>query len=131
MTGACCARAGQRGELRAGYIGHVTALGNKLGELAGAREGIAAALAGSPEWSIWLQKVLQPRNERENVLRWACGRPSPSDLHQQCGGPADSSMLSVRNAPLISSPCSDSGVDTPPPPPPPPPRPSFFLPLRA
>ena len=85
---------GQRGDLRAGYIGHLTALGNKLGELAGQRELIASALAGSTEWSIWLQKVLQPRNERENVHRWACGRPSQQDLVQR-GNSADDSMLEV------------------------------------
>ncbi|BDA44664.1 Serine/threonine-protein phosphatase 6 regulatory subunit at N-terminal half [Coccomyxa sp. Obi] len=86
------ANAGQRGTLRAGYIGHVTALGNKLGELSAQREAIAAALAGSPEWSIWLQKTLQPRNERENVHRWACGRPSQQDLVQR-GNSGEESML--------------------------------------
>ncbi len=72
----------------------MTALGNKLGELSGQREAIAAALAGSPEWSIWLQKTLQPRNERENVHRWACGRPSQQDLVQR-GNSGEESMLEV------------------------------------
>ncbi len=76
----------------------MTALGNKLGELSGQREAIAAALAGSPDWSIWLQKTLQPRNERENVHRWACGRPSQQDMVQR-GNSGEESMLEVGRVP--------------------------------
>ena len=61
--------AGQRGPLRAGYMGHVTALGVKLGELARQRVVIAHALGASEAWAAWQQGVLQPRSETENVYR--------------------------------------------------------------
>lgn len=62
-----CAAA--KGRLRAGYMGHVTALGVKLGELGRQREGVAAALRASQAWAAWQQQVLQPRSETENVYR--------------------------------------------------------------
>lgn len=103
-----CGCAGMRGELRAGYIGHVTALGNKLSELAQHREGVATALATSTDWAIWLQRVLQPRNEREDVQRWACGRPSATETPDR-NIPLADSMMDVRLPPcLLSNPCDPS-----------------------
>jgi hypothetical protein len=73
----------------------VTALGNKLTELAQHREGIATALATCTEWSIWTQKVLQPRNEREDVQHWACGRPSATEATDR-NIPLADGMMDVR-----------------------------------
>ncbi|KAK9834883.1 hypothetical protein WJX81_006337 [Elliptochloris bilobata] len=73
-------RAGERKPLRAGYMGHISALANKMGEVGTRRPAVAEALRGSRAWGSWLQRVLRPRNELENVMRWACGRPSAADL---------------------------------------------------
>ncbi len=54
-------------------MGYVTALGNKLGELGQAGGPVADALAASPDWAAWQQRVLAPRNETENVYRWGVG----------------------------------------------------------
>ncbi len=85
--------AGERRPVRAGYMGHVTALANKLGEVGTRRPAVTEALRGSRAWAAWLQRVLRPRNELENVMRWACGRPSPADL---AGADSDEAELAVR-----------------------------------
>ena len=53
----------------------------QVAEAAARRTDIAQALGSSPLWPGWAQRVLQPRNERDNVMHWACGRPSASDVH--------------------------------------------------
>ena len=86
-------RLGERPVLRAGYMGHVTALANKMGEVGTRRAAVTEALRGSRAWATWLQRVLRPRNELENVMRWACGRPSAADL---AGADSDENELAVR-----------------------------------
>ena len=80
--------------LRAGYMGHITALANKLSAMAEKRSGVAAALEASAEWGRWRASVLQPRNEREDVNRWACGRPSTQEMASRAAS-AEDPMLEV------------------------------------
>ena len=70
-------------------------MGNKLAETAGRREDVAAALGASKEWPTWAETVLRPRNERENVMQWACGRPSASELANLDHEP-DTGLIQVR-----------------------------------
>ena len=100
----CHAVAGERKPLRAGYMGHVSALANKMGEVGTRRPAVAEALRGSRAWQDWLKRVLRPRNELENVMRWACGRPSAVDL---AGADSDENELAVRRP----RPASDQARD--------------------
>ncbi|XP_047321488.1 serine/threonine-protein phosphatase 6 regulatory subunit 3-like [Impatiens glandulifera] len=60
---------------RAGNIGHITRICNKLVHLGSNNNHIQAFLQGNCEWDDWQCSVLQERNNVENVHRWACGRP--------------------------------------------------------
>eukprot|EP01023_Acetabularia_acetabulum_P059403 TRINITY_DN7138_c0_g1_i8.p1 TRINITY_DN7138_c0_g1~~TRINITY_DN7138_c0_g1_i8.p1 ORF type:complete len:731 (+),score=115.47 TRINITY_DN7138_c0_g1_i8:22-2193(+) len=66
-------------EIRAGYHGHITQLGMRLCHLALENEEIKNLLEGNPAWPPFYVNTLEPRSQRENVLRWACGRPSHID----------------------------------------------------
>ena len=70
-------------------MGHITALANKLSAMADKRSGVAAALETSAEWGQWRASVLQPRNEREDVNRWACGRPSTQEMASRAASAED------------------------------------------
>ncbi|ESW22356.2 hypothetical protein PHAVU_005G134600 [Phaseolus vulgaris] len=61
---------------RAGNIGHITRIINKLVHLAHNRSLILTCLQENSEWNEWQTSVLQERNVVENVHRWACGRPT-------------------------------------------------------
>ncbi|MED6155840.1 hypothetical protein PIB30_009048 [Stylosanthes scabra] len=61
---------------RAGNIGHITRVANKLIHLSHSRSNILSRLQENNEWNEWQAKVLQERNAVENVHRWACGRPT-------------------------------------------------------
>ncbi|KAG4385844.1 hypothetical protein GLYMA_12G174000v4 [Glycine max] len=61
---------------RAGNIGHITRIVNKLVHLAHNRNLILTCLQENSEWNEWQASVLQERNVVENVHRWACGRPT-------------------------------------------------------
>ncbi|KAK9810880.1 hypothetical protein WJX73_005157 [Symbiochloris irregularis] len=61
------------------WMGHITRMGNKLAEAAGNSPDIAAALGSSKQWPEWSEAVLKPRNDRENVMQWGCGRPSHTE----------------------------------------------------
>lgn len=69
-----------RAPLRAGYMGHITTLANRLIELYDSQEAIKGQMNGHEGWSEWVEKVLAPRNELEDVQRWQCGRPSAADM---------------------------------------------------
>ncbi|CAL0329080.1 unnamed protein product [Lupinus luteus] len=69
------AAAGKRAP-RAGNIGHITQIVNKLVHLAHNRSNILGCLQENSEWNEWQATVLQDRNVIENVHRWACGRPT-------------------------------------------------------
>ena len=73
------ARAGSRAPLRAGYLGHVTHLGNRLLALAAAgNSAVAAALSGEALWGPWAAGALAERTARDDPDAWACGRPAPA-----------------------------------------------------
>ncbi|XP_042476246.1 serine/threonine-protein phosphatase 6 regulatory subunit 3-like isoform X2 [Macadamia integrifolia] len=61
---------------RAGYIGHLTRISNKLIQLGHVNSHVHAYLQESSEWIEWQGTILQERNNVENVYRWACGRPT-------------------------------------------------------
>ncbi|XP_022752860.1 serine/threonine-protein phosphatase 6 regulatory subunit 3-like isoform X2 [Durio zibethinus] len=67
--------AGKRAQ-RAGNIGHITRISNKLVQLGSSNSHIQACLQVNSEWNEWQANVLQERNTVENVFRWACGRPT-------------------------------------------------------
>ncbi|CAN6695693.1 unnamed protein product [Malus baccata var. baccata] len=61
---------------RAGNIGHITRISNKLIQLGNSQSRVQACLQENSEWNEWQTTVLQGRNAVENVYRWACGRPT-------------------------------------------------------
>ncbi|XP_044504625.1 serine/threonine-protein phosphatase 6 regulatory subunit 3-like isoform X2 [Mangifera indica] len=61
---------------RAGNLGHITRISNKLVQLASSNSHIHTYLQENNEWSGWQVNVLQERNAIENVYQWACGRPT-------------------------------------------------------
>ncbi|PSR95196.1 Serine/threonine-protein phosphatase 6 regulatory subunit like [Actinidia chinensis var. chinensis] len=61
---------------RAGNIGHITRISNKLAQLGNNDIRIQTFLQEKSEWNDWQATVLQERNTVENVYRWACGRPT-------------------------------------------------------
>lgn len=64
--------------LRAGYLGHVTRIGQVLQEAAAQQQEIADVLQANPSWPELLQQ-LQSRFELEDVTRWQCGRPANTE----------------------------------------------------
>ena len=73
-------------------MGHITALANKLSAMADERPVIAEALGSSGQWGQWRDTVLQPRNEFEDVNRWACGRPSTQEMASRAASQEDPMM---------------------------------------
>ncbi|CAM8955637.1 unnamed protein product [Rhodiola kirilowii] len=61
---------------RAGNIGHITRLSNKLVQIGSNSRHITACLQDHNEWNEWQATVLLKRNAVENVYRWVCGRPT-------------------------------------------------------
>ncbi|XP_052185073.1 uncharacterized protein LOC127796751 [Diospyros lotus] len=61
---------------RAGNLGHITRISNKLAQLETSDNCIQAFLQENSEWYNWQTTVLQERNILENVYRWVCGRPT-------------------------------------------------------
>ncbi|KAJ7981005.1 Serine/threonine-protein phosphatase 6 regulatory subunit 3 [Quillaja saponaria] len=61
---------------RAGNLGHITRIANKLVQLANGQSRIQTRLQENSEWNEWQGTVLQERNSVENVHCWACGRPT-------------------------------------------------------
>ncbi|KAM3692360.1 hypothetical protein ACJW31_08G083200 [Castanea mollissima] len=61
---------------RAGNLGHITRITNKLIQFGNSQSHIQAYLQENSEWNEWQATVLQERNAVENVYRWACGRPT-------------------------------------------------------
>ncbi|KIZ05115.1 Serine/threonine-protein phosphatase 6 regulatory subunit 2 [Monoraphidium neglectum] len=70
----------RRAPLRAGYLGHVTRIGNLLLEVAAARQPVSDALAGDEAWASFLSGDLQRRNEVEDTGCWECGRPTCAEM---------------------------------------------------
>ncbi|KAG8655250.1 serine/threonine-protein phosphatase 6 regulatory subunit 3 isoform X2 [Manihot esculenta] len=61
---------------RAGNLGHITRISNKLVQLGNTNSRIQTYLQENSEWNEWKASILQERNAVENVYRWACGRPT-------------------------------------------------------
>ncbi|KAB2614765.1 serine/threonine-protein phosphatase 6 regulatory subunit 3 [Pyrus ussuriensis x Pyrus communis] len=61
---------------RAGNLGHITRISNKLIQLGNSQSRVQACLQENSEWNEWQTTILQGRNAVENVYRWACGRPT-------------------------------------------------------
>ncbi|KAL7131155.1 hypothetical protein ABFS83_13G179300 [Erythranthe nasuta] len=61
---------------RAGNIGHLTRIANKLVQLGSNNSEILTFLQGNSDWVDWQTNVLLKRNALENVFQWACGRPT-------------------------------------------------------
>ncbi|GMG98801.1 hypothetical protein Nepgr_000641 [Nepenthes gracilis] len=66
---------------RAGNLGHITRISNKIIQMAPNNSIIQTYLQENGEWGEWQATVLQERNVVENVYRWACGRPTA--LHER------------------------------------------------
>lgn len=90
-----CACAGVRAALRAGYMGHITTLANKLMAMEDERGLVSEALQGSQQWVQWRDTVLRPRNAFEDLNRWACGRPSTQEMASRAAS-QESPMSEVR-----------------------------------
>ncbi|KAK9676713.1 hypothetical protein RND81_11G094800 [Saponaria officinalis] len=61
---------------RAGNLGHITRIANKIVQLGQSNGTIQANIQVNEEWTEWHSTVLHERNVLENVYRWACGRPT-------------------------------------------------------
>mmetsp|Transcript_5879 Transcript_5879/g.16479 ORF Transcript_5879/g.16479 Transcript_5879/m.16479 type:complete len:509 (+) Transcript_5879:402-1928(+) len=62
--------------LRAGYIGHLTRIGNKLIDRARKYPDIAESLAANEEWQSYVSTTLEECNQKDDIENWACGRPA-------------------------------------------------------
>eukprot|EP00898_Chlorokybus_atmophyticus_P006957 jgi/Chlat1/7262/Chrsp58S06905 len=74
-TSDCWARAGD-GTLRAGYMGHLSNIANKVVDAYNAVPAVKQLLSQNTEWQAFVAGPLHERNERNNVLKWSCGRPA-------------------------------------------------------
>ncbi|KAL8141543.1 hypothetical protein V2J09_014575 [Rumex salicifolius] len=61
---------------RAGNIGHITRISNKILQLGQNNKLIQSYIQENGEWIEWQTSVLQERNRVWNVYRWDCGRPT-------------------------------------------------------
>ncbi|XP_050234281.1 uncharacterized protein LOC126682588 isoform X2 [Mercurialis annua] len=61
---------------RAGNLGHIMRIANKLIQLGNDNSPVHKYLQENSEWKEWHTGILQERNAVENVYRWACGRPT-------------------------------------------------------
>ncbi|XP_057526692.1 uncharacterized protein LOC130805885 [Amaranthus tricolor] len=61
---------------RAGNLGHITQIANKIVQLGQGNKSIQPYIQENSEWSDWHATVLHERNVIGNVYRWACGRPT-------------------------------------------------------
>jgi serine/threonine-protein phosphatase 6 regulatory subunit 3 len=69
-----------RGPLRAGYLGHVSRIGNLLLDAAAQKPAVTDALAGDEAWAAFVGGYLQQRNDVEDVTHWDCGRPTSAEM---------------------------------------------------
>ncbi|KAI7837910.1 hypothetical protein COHA_008291 [Chlorella ohadii] len=67
----------KRRPLRAGYVGHLTQVSNRLLQLASeGHQQLRAAMESDSRWQAYVKEQLEPRNAEENVFNWKCGRPT-------------------------------------------------------
>uniref|UniRef100_A0A7S0WRG6 Uncharacterized protein n=1 Tax=Chlamydomonas leiostraca TaxID=1034604 RepID=A0A7S0WRG6_9CHLO len=87
--------AASKSPLRAGYLGHVTQIACTLESFSSQATSSSSSDAAAPEatksavatyleahegWHKYLEEQLHPRLEIENTSRWACGRPTATEL---------------------------------------------------
>lgn len=65
--------------LRAGYMGHITRIANKLLSVTEQYDSVLDLLSKDDRWQSWMEDTLRPRNDVENVGSWQCGRPGAMD----------------------------------------------------
>jgi serine/threonine-protein phosphatase 6 regulatory subunit 3 len=61
---------------RIGNMGHITRIANRLCHIGNTNIQIQAYLQANTNWNVWQMTTLQSRNTVQNVLQWACGRPT-------------------------------------------------------
>ncbi|XP_024382791.1 uncharacterized protein [Physcomitrium patens] len=61
---------------RIGSMGHLTRLANKIDQTSTSNSIVQGHVQANSKWSEWVPKVLQQRNQIENVFQWSCGRPA-------------------------------------------------------
>ncbi|KAL4423891.1 hypothetical protein ABPG75_001192 [Micractinium tetrahymenae] len=67
----------ERKPLRAGYVGHITQISNRLIQVANdGQQQLRAAMDADGHWQQYVKERLDPRNAEENVYAWKCGRPT-------------------------------------------------------
>jgi len=62
--------------LKAGYIGHLTIMANHILEISRKADPIRGLLSLHAGWQTYQSETLNERNEREDVTKWGCGRPT-------------------------------------------------------
>jgi len=62
--------------LRAGYVGHLTRIANKLLDQGSKREDIQKTLDANPAWKTFVDTTLQTCNRNDDIENWECGRPA-------------------------------------------------------
>ena len=87
-----------RGPLRAGYLGHVTRMSNILVEVGPVKAVVGEQLAADPMWASYVTGDLLARNEKEDVNRWACGRPSNMEMNAMDSDGDDFQVRVIRSA---------------------------------
>ncbi|KAL3130903.1 hypothetical protein ABBQ38_000230 [Trebouxia sp. C0009 RCD-2024] len=68
---------------RAGYMGHITQIGNILRITAESRREVAEHVQHSSQWHDYSAQELEPRNELQDLHRWSFGRPDPKALREK------------------------------------------------
>eukprot|EP00191_Tetraselmis_sp_GSL018_P007983 CAMPEP_0177603502 /NCGR_PEP_ID=MMETSP0419_2-20121207/15551_1 /TAXON_ID=582737 /ORGANISM="Tetraselmis sp., Strain GSL018" /LENGTH=505 /DNA_ID=CAMNT_0019097287 /DNA_START=213 /DNA_END=1731 /DNA_ORIENTATION=- len=61
--------------LRAGYIGHLTRIANKLLDQAKKDPSVDDALRANEKWAHYVQTTLDECNKSGDIFAWDCGRP--------------------------------------------------------
>ncbi|CAD7697618.1 unnamed protein product [Ostreobium quekettii] len=60
----------------AGYIGHLTIMANHILEISRKADPIRGLLSLQAGWQTYQSETLSERNDREDVTKWGCGRPT-------------------------------------------------------
>lgn len=87
-----------RRPLRAGYMGHVTYIANKVIEAA-PRLGLVDELGANICWRAFCEGPLKERNDLENVDKWECGRPAMERPGAEDGAGDDASLMDLEAKP--------------------------------
>ena len=100
--------------LKAGYIGHITMMANHVVVVSKKAENIRNLLTLNAGWQRYQSETLDLRNDREDVTKWGCGRPS-SGPHQGPGSDGDDQVRNPQPSPHVFFPALDFQGSAPPP----------------